>query len=108
MPEVMLGWLILIWDLVKPAVIGGFYMFCFVFFIKYLVLDGITEKLNDAVRHLSAIERTLERVDLGQVVRRLEAIESEIDRTRSYVWEAKNSINSIEKKITNSTSLLKE
>ena len=61
--EILFGGMFVVWEFVKPAVIGSFYIFCIIGIIKYLILDGITEKIEDAVRHLREIERKMEQVE---------------------------------------------
>jgi len=71
--EFALGILILVWDFFKPFLIGGLILFTTVGVIKYLILDSITQKLSDAVSHLSALE-----MDVREIKNSISTVEKEI------------------------------
>ena len=58
----ILGLLFSIWDFVKLAIFGLILFVLATSGVKHLILDGITDKLDDAVRHLSVIEKEAERI----------------------------------------------
>jgi hypothetical protein len=63
MIETVIGLLLVLWDILKPTIIGGFYVFLVVGIFKWWILDGITKRLDAAVSHLSAIEDKIEKVE---------------------------------------------
>jgi len=57
MDAIVVGSLIIVWDFLKPALIGGFYLLLFIATFKWWILDDITKKLDEAVSELKSIER---------------------------------------------------
>ncbi len=58
--ETLLGLLIMIWDFTKPFFFASLTLICAVVAVKYLVLDDITQKIDEAIAHLRTIERSVE------------------------------------------------
>ena len=61
MIEMVIGLLLMLWDVLKPTLIGGFYLLLVVGIFKWWILDGITQRLDAAILHLSEIEKDLAR-----------------------------------------------
>jgi len=70
----------LTWEVIKPWTYTLLLIFFVPLFIKWSILDDITSKIDDAVRHLDVIER--------------EAV-----RTREFLAEMNYSISCIEKEL---------
>lgn len=89
--EILFGLLIMIWDFTKPFFFASLTLICAVVAIKYLILDDITQKLDEVIAHLRTIERNEE------------LIEGRIERIESYAFEMnfemKNSLSSITKEL---------
>ena len=80
MVEIVIGLFLMLWDFLKPTLIGGSYVLLVVGIFKWWILDDITDKINDAVRHLSVIER-------------------DVDRANRHLWEIKNAISNVEEEM---------
>ena len=72
-------------------------VFCLPWLIKYLILDVITQKLDDAVKHLRSIDQEIERMQdkLSNIVE----IERKLKNSESHLLEMSHSIASIEKQL---------
>ena len=81
MVEIVIGLFLMLWDFLKPTLIGGSYVLLVVGIFKWWILDDITDKINDAVRHLSVIERDVESVKdyLSEIKSTTSSIEKEMD-----------------------------
>lgn len=79
--ELFIGGILVIWDFIKPFAIGFIIVITVVGVIKHSILDGITQRIEDAVGHLRAIEREAERVRelLYDVQKSITNIEKELD-----------------------------
>ncbi len=70
---VLVGFVLAIWDYIKPFATAVLLLIGVVFMIKYLILDKITERVEDAVSHLSDIKD-----DVNKLVQRLESLEDKV------------------------------
>jgi hypothetical protein len=87
MIEIILAFLMMTWDFLKPIIIGGFYLMLFVGIFKWWILDGVTERLDTAIIHLNTIEN-----DVARMSRAIVNIEEEL-KSKSYS-EYKENYNS--------------
>ena len=95
-----LGVVFSLWDFVKPVVNIAVFI-ALIFFgswsIKHLVLDEITNKLDDAVRHLSAIEREVELMQYK--LNNNSEIERNLQNSEGHLSDMVRRIESIEKQL---------
>ncbi len=97
MIEIILAFLMMTWDFLRPIIIGGFYLMLFVGIFKWWILDGVTERLDTAIIHLNTIENDVTRMSSAivnieeelkwwsdgntlakQILKRLDAIEDKM------------------------------
>ena len=105
MVEIVIGLFLMLWDFLKPTLIGGSYVLLVVGIFKWWILDDITDKINDAVRHLSVIERDVESVKdyLSEIKSTTSNIEKEMDwwsdtKTSTLAKQIINRLDALERK----------